>query len=247
MDVTLKIWRQKPGETQGNLKDYHVAGITSDMSLFEVLDMLNDSLVLKGEDTIAFDYDCREGICGTCGIMINGRAHGPQRGVTTCQVHMRSFNDGDVVILEPWRGGPFSVIKDLVVNRTSLDRIIASGGFISVSTGSAPDANAIPVRKKDAEAAFDAAACIGCGACVATCKNSSAMLFVAAKVSHLSHLPQGQPENIERVLNMVAVMDQEGFGNCTNTGACEVDCPKEISIKHIGRLNKDYLKACLTG
>ncbi len=245
MQVTFKIWREKLGSGDGSFKEYPVVNITEDMSLFEVMDMLNDQLVSNNEDTVAFDHDCREGICGTCGIMINGRAHGPQTGVTSCQVHMRSFQDGETIILEPWRGGPFDVIKDLVVDRTSFDRIMTSGGFISVGTGSAPDANATPVPKQNADEAFDAAACIGCGACVATCKNSSAMLFVAAKVSHLSLLPQGQPERNERALNMVASMDDEGFGSCTNTGACEVECPKEISIKHIGRLNRDFIKASL--
>ncbi|MFQ6608338.1 MAG: succinate dehydrogenase/fumarate reductase iron-sulfur subunit [Fidelibacterota bacterium] len=243
MDIVLKIWRQKAGAQSGAFVSYPINNLSTDMSLFEAMDLLNDNLVKKGEDPIAFDHDCREGICGTCGIFIDGRAHGPLRGVTTCQVHMRSFDDGATIVLEPWRGGPFQVIKDLVVDRTSFDRIIMAGGYISVNTGAAPDANAIPIPKKDTDEAFDAAACIGCGACVATCKNSSAMLFVAAKVSQFSLLPQGWPEREVRVKNMVAKMDEEGFGSCTNTGACEIECPKEISISHIARLNREFIKA----
>jgi len=243
MKIVFKVWRQKSNSQNGNFIEYPMDNISEDMSLFEAMDLLNNNLVKQGADTIAFDHDCREGICGTCGIFINGRAHGPLRGVTACQVHMRSFKDGETIVLEPWRGGPFEVIKDLVVDRTSLDRIMMSGGYISVNTGAAADANATPIPKSNADEAFDAAACIGCGACVATCKNSSAMLFVAAKVSQLALLPQGQLERTHRVINMVAQMDEEKFGSCTNTGACEVECPKEISITHIARLNREYIKA----
>jgi len=216
------------------------------MSFLEMLDFLNDQLIQKDEDPIAFDHDCREGICGTCGIVINGRSHGPLKGVTTCQLHMRSFKNNDEIVLEPWRATSFPVIKDLVVDRKSFDKIISSGGYISAKTGSAPDANSIPINKDDADLAFDAATCIGCGACVATCKNSSAMLFVGAKVSHLSLLPQGKIERGDRVKNMVTSMDEEGFGSCTNTGACEIDCPKEISIDNIIRLNKEFIKSTLS-
>jgi succinate dehydrogenase / fumarate reductase iron-sulfur subunit len=247
MQVTLQVWRQPDSRSAGRFVTYTVDEVTEDMSFFEMLDMLNERLVLRGEDPIAFDHDCREGICGTCGLVINGRAHGPQRGVTTCQLHMRSFRDGDTIVVEPWRAKPFPVIKDLIVDRTALDRIMAAGGYISVNTGGAPDANAIPIAKQNADEAFDAAACIGCGACVAACKNSSAMLFVAAKVSHLVLLPQGQVERKQRALNLVAAMDMEGFGACTNTGACEVECPKEISLVHIARLNREFLKASLVG
>ncbi len=243
MKIVFKVWRQKSKSQNGNFIEYPMDNISEDMSLFEAMDLLNNNLVKQGADTIAFDHDCREGICGTCGIFINGRAHGPLRGVTACQVHMRSFKDGETIVLEPWRGGPFEVIKDLVVDRTSLDRIMMSGGYISVNTGAAAEANATPIPKSNADEAFDAAACIGCGACVATCKNSSAMLFVAAKVSQLALLQQGQIERTHRVINMVAQMDEEKFGSCTNTGACEVECPKEISITHIARLNREYIKA----
>lgn len=243
MRITLKVWRQKNTADQGGFVYYEVQDVTEDMSFFEMLDKLNDELVLKGEEPIAFDHDCREGICGTCGLMINGRAHGPQRGVTTCQLHMRSFSDGETIVVEPWRARAFPVIKDLIVDRRAFDRIMEAGGYISVNTGGAVDGNAIPIPKDVADQAMDAAACIGCGACVAVCKNSSAMLFVGAKVSQLALLPQGQIERETRVANMVAAMDAEGFGNCTNTGACEVECPKEISLVNIARMNREYLRA----
>ncbi len=246
MKINLKVWRQKNRKSNGVYKKYTIDGITADMSFLEMLDFLNDQLIKNGDDPIAFDHDCREGICGTCGIVINGRSHGPLKGVTTCQLHMRSFQDNDEIVLEPWRATSFPVIKDLVVDRKSFDKIISSGGYISSKTGSAPDANSIPINKDDADLAFDAATCIGCGACVATCKNSSAMLFVGAKVSHLSLLPQGKIEREDRVKNMVTSMDEEGFGSCTNTGACEIDCPKEISIDNIIRLNKEFIKSTLS-
>ncbi len=246
MDLTLKIWRQKDAQSEGRFVTYQVTDISPDMSFLEMLDVLNEDLIRKGEDPVAFDHDCREGICGACGLYINGRAHGPLKGTTTCQLHMRHFRDGDTIVVEPWRAGPFPVIKDLVVDRSALDRILRAGGYISVNTGSAPEANSIPVPKEAADEAFDAATCIGCGACVAACKNASAMLFVAAKVSHLSLLPQGQVEKRQRVLRMVAQMDEEGFGNCTNTYACEAECPKEISVSHIARMNREYLAALLT-
>ena len=245
MQITLKVWRQPDAASPGNFVSYDVDNVTEDMSFFEVMDMLNDTLVLKGEEPIAFDHDCREGICGTCGIFIDGRAHGPLQGVTSCQVHMRSFSDGQDIVVEPWRANAFPVIKDLAVDRSAFDRIMQSGGYISVNTGSGVDANATPISKDSADEAFDAAACIGCGACVATCKNASAMLFVGAKVSQYALLPQGQPEAKERVLNMVATMDDEGFGSCTNTGACEAECPKEISLEHIARMNREFIKASL--
>ena len=245
MKVTLKIWRQPSPSASGDFVSYDVENVTEDMSFFEVLDMLNNDLILEGKEPISFDHDCREGICGSCGVFINGRAHGPLKGVTSCQVHMRSFSDGQAIIVEPWRARAFPVIKDLAVDRSAFDRIMQSGGYISVNTGSGVDANATPISKQNADEAFDAAACIGCGACVATCKNASAMLFVGAKVSQYALLPQGQPEAKERVLNMVAAMDDEGFGNCTNTGACESECPKEISIEHIARMNREFLKASL--
>ncbi len=245
MQITLKVWRQPDAASAGNFVSYDVDNVTEDMSFFEVMDMLNDTLVLKGEEPIAFDHDCREGICGTCGIFIDGRAHGPLQGVTSCQVHMRSFSDGQEIVVEPWRATAFPVIKDLAVDRSAFDRIMQSGGYISVNTGSGVDANATPISKHSADEAFDAAACIGCGACVATCKNASAMLFVGAKVSQYALLPQGQPEAKERVLNMVATMDDEGFGSCTNTGACEAECPKEISLEHIARMNREFIKASL--
>lgn len=245
MQITLKVWRQPDAAASGNFVSYDVDNVTEDMSFFEVIDMLNDKLVLQGEAPIAFDHDCREGICGTCGIFIDGRAHGPLQGVTSCQVHMRSFTDGQEIVVEPWRAKAFPVIKDLAVDRSAFDRIMESGGYISVNTGSSVDANATPISKHDADEAFDAAACIGCGACVASCKNASAMLFVGAKVSQYALLPQGQPEAKERVLNMVATMDDEGFGSCTNTGACESECPKEISLEHIARMNREYIKASL--
>ncbi|RMG54294.1 MAG: succinate dehydrogenase/fumarate reductase iron-sulfur subunit [Acidobacteria bacterium] len=246
MDLTLKIWRQKDAQSEGRFVTYQVKDISPDMSFLEMLDVLNEDLIRKGEDPVAFDHDCREGICGACGLYINGRAHGPLKGTTTCQLHMRHFRDGDTIVIEPWRAAPFPVIKDLVVDRSALDRILRAGGYISVNTGSAPEANSIPVPKEAADEAFDAATCIGCGACVAACKNASAMLFVAAKVSHLALLPQGQVEKRQRVLRMVAQMDEEGFGNCTNTYACEAECPKEISVSHIARMNREYLAALLT-
>lgn len=245
MNLKLKIWRQKSANDKGQMVDYNVSDINEDASFLEMLDVLNYELVEKGEEPVAFDHDCREGICGMCSLYINGEPHGPGRGITTCQLHMRSFKDGDTIYIEPWRSAAFPVVKDLVTNRSAFDRIIQAGGFVSVNTGSAVDANAIPVDKDDADAAFDAATCIGCGACVAACKNGSAMLFVSAKVSHLALLPQGQVEKETRVLNMVNQMDAEGFGNCTNTGACEVECPKGISLENIARMNREYLAASL--
>jgi succinate dehydrogenase / fumarate reductase iron-sulfur subunit len=244
MTLKLKIWRQKDSFEAGKMVDYTITGVSPDMSFLEMIDVLNDDLIRKGEDPVAFDHDCREGICGMCSMFINGEAHGPNRGVTTCQLHMRSFNDGDTIYIEPWRSQGFPVIKDLVVDRGAFDRIIQAGGFISVNTsGRTLDANAIPIAKEDADTAFDAATCIGCGACVATCPNSSAMLFVGAKISQFSLLPQGHPERKERVMNMVKQMDEEGFGNCSNIGACEVQCPKNISIEVIARMNREYLGA----
>ncbi|WP_163398401.1 succinate dehydrogenase/fumarate reductase iron-sulfur subunit [Flavobacterium fluviatile] len=248
MKLTLKIWRQKNAQDKGGIVDYPIDGIEPDMSFLEMLDVLNEQLINKGEEPVAFDHDCREGICGMCSLFINGEAHGPDRGVTTCQLHMRMFKDGDTIFIEPFRAKAFPVIKDLVVDRSSFDRIQHAGGFISVNTsGNTIDANTIPVPKVDADKSFDAAACIGCGACVATCKNSSAMLFVGAKVSQYALLPQGKVEATERVLNMVHQMDLEGFGNCTNTGACEVECPKGISLENIARMNREYLAASLKG
>ncbi|WP_372473953.1 succinate dehydrogenase/fumarate reductase iron-sulfur subunit [Capnocytophaga sp. ARDL2] len=246
MNLTLKIWRQKNAKDKGQMVDYKISGIEPDMSFLEMLDVLNNELIEKGDDPVAFDHDCREGICGMCSLFINGEAHGPDRGITTCQLHMRKFKDGDTIYIEPFRAKAFPVIKDLVVDRSSFDRIQHAGGFISVNTsGNTQDANNLPIRKENADKAFDAATCIGCGACVATCKNSSAMLFVSAKVSQFALLPQGQVEAVERVLNMVEAMDNEGFGNCTNTGACEVECPKGISLENIARMNREYLKASL--
>lgn len=246
MKLTLKIWRQKGPNDKGQMVTYPVDNIDGDMSFLEMLDVLNDQLIESGDEPIAFDHDCREGICGMCSLYINGEAHGPDRGVTTCQLHMRKFKDGDTIYIEPWRAKAFPVIKDLVVDRSSFDRIMASGGFVSVNTsGNTVDANAIPVPKEDADNAFEAATCIGCGACVATCKNASAMLFVSAKVSQLALLPQGQVEAKDRVLNMVNTMDEEGFGACTNTGACEVECPKGISLENIARMNREYLSGML--
>ncbi|MGO4905537.1 succinate dehydrogenase/fumarate reductase iron-sulfur subunit [Flavobacterium sp. W20_MBD1_R3] len=248
MKLTLKIWRQKNAAAEGKIVEYPIDGIEPDMSFLEMLDILNDELIVKGEDTVAFDHDCREGICGMCSLFINGEAHGPDRLVTTCQLHMRKFKDGDTIFIEPFRAKAFPVIKDLVVNRGAFDRIQQSGGFVSVNTsGNTIDANTIPIPKHDADRAFDAATCIGCGACVASCKNSSAMLFVSAKVSQFALLPQGKVEATDRVLNMVAQMDAEGFGNCTNTGACEVECPKGISLENIARMNREYLSASLKG
>ncbi|NNC82213.1 MAG: succinate dehydrogenase/fumarate reductase iron-sulfur subunit [Flavobacteriales bacterium] len=244
MNLTLKVWRQKNARSTGKMETYEVKGISPDSSFLEMMDELNNDLIEKGEDPVAFDHDCREGICGSCSMHINGEAHGPDRLVTTCQLHMRKFNDGDTIYIEPWRAKPFPVIKDLVVDRTAFDRIIQSGGFVSVNTsGNTTDANAIPIEKENADKAFDAATCIGCGACVAACKNASAMLFVSAKVSQLALLPQGQVEREERVLNMVDQMDDEGFGNCSNTGACEVQCPKGISLDNIARMNREYAAA----
>ena len=244
MNLTLKIWRQKNANDTGAIVDYKISDVSPDMSFLEMLDVLNDQLISKGDEPVAFDHDCREGICGSCSLYINGEAHGPDRGVTTCQLHMRMFNDGDTIFIEPFRASAFPVIKDLVVDRSAFDRIQHAGGFISVNTsGNTIDANAIPVNKHDADSAFDAATCIGCGACVASCKNSSAMLFVGAKVSQYALLPQGQVEATDRVLNMVKQMDEEGFGNCTNTGACEVECPKGISLDNISRMNREFISA----
>jgi succinate dehydrogenase / fumarate reductase iron-sulfur subunit len=245
MNLTLKVWRQNNATERGRFETYNAQNISPDMSFLEMIDVVNEHLIQEGKDPIAFDHDCREGICGMCSMYINGRPHGPKQGVTTCQLHMRSFNNGDTIVVEPWRSAAFPVIKDLAVNRSSFDRIISAGGFISVNTGNAKDANTILIPKDDADLAFDAAACIGCGACVAACKNASAMLFVSAKVSQLALLPQGQVERQSRVLNMVKQMDAEGFGNCTNTGACEAECPKGISIENIARMNREYLKASM--
>jgi succinate dehydrogenase / fumarate reductase, iron-sulfur subunit len=246
MNLTLKVWRQKNSKDAGKFVPYNVKNISPDMSFLEMFDVLNEELITKGDEPIAFDHDCREGICGMCSMYINGRPHGPLKGVTTCQLHMRSFKDGDTVTVEPWRAGSFPVIKDLAVDRSAFDRIIASGGYISVNTGNAQDANNIPIPKEDADDAFSAAACIGCGACVAACKNASAMLFVSAKVSQLALLPQGKVEKQTRVEKMIAQMDAEGFGSCTNTGACEAECPKEISLTNIARMNREYFNAKLT-
>jgi succinate dehydrogenase / fumarate reductase iron-sulfur subunit len=245
MNLNLRVWRQKNSKAEGKLENYQVKNISSEMSFLEMIDVLNEQLIETGGEPITFDHDCREGICGMCSMYINGRAHGPWKGNTTCQLHMREYKDGDTITIEPWRANGFPVVKDLMVDRSAFDRIIQAGGYISVNTGNAQDANALPINKDDADEAFYSAACIGCGACVAACKNSSAMLFVSAKVSQLSMLPQGQPERQSRVLNMVAQMDKEGFGSCTNTGACEAECPKEISITNIARLNKEYLMASL--
>lgn len=245
MNLTLKVWRQKNSSAKGTFETYQLDNVDVHASFLEMFDVLNEKLINEGKEPVAFDHDCREGICGTCSMVINGRAHGPLQNTTTCQLHMRHFKDGDTIVVEPWRSKAFPVLKDLVVDRGAFDRIIAAGGFVSVNTGQAPDANTIPVKKEKAELAFDAAACIGCGACVAACKNSSAMLFVSAKVSHLALLPQGNAERYSRILNMVAQMDKEGFGSCTNTNACEAECPKGISVTNIARLNREYLAASL--
>ena len=246
MNLTLKVWRQTNSKTSGSFETYQVKDISSEMSFLEMFDVLNEQLILEGKDAITFDHDCREGICGACSMYINGRAHGPWAANTTCQLHMRAFKDGDTIVVEPWRSKAFPVIKDLMIDRAAFDRIIQAGGYVSVNTGNAVDANAILVDKKNADDAFMAAACIGCGACVAACVNGSAMLFVSAKVSQLALLPQGGPERESRVLSMVAQMDKEGFGNCTNTYACEAECPKGISVSNIARLNREYLSAGLT-
>ncbi len=246
MNLTLQVWRQKNKNTPGAMKSYAAKDISPDMSFLEMLDVVNEQLVERGEEPIAFDHDCREGICGMCSLYINGRPHGPDYGTTTCQLHMRHFRDGDTVVVEPWRAQAFPVIRDLVVDRGALDRIIAAGGYVSVNTGAAPDAHTVPVPKHDADTAFDAAACIGCGACVAACPNASAMLFVGAKVSHLAHLPQGKVERRQRALNMITQMDKEGFGNCTNHYECEAACPKEISVRVIAELNREYIAAMAT-
>jgi len=245
MNLTLKVWKQKDGKSKGGFETYQVKNISSEMSFLEMFDVLNEQLIHEGKEPIAFDHDCREGICGMCSMYINGRPHGPWQGTTTCQLHMRAFKDGDTIVVEPWRANAFPVVKDLVVDRSSFDRIIQAGGYVSVNTGVTVDGNAIPINKDNADKAFAAAACIGCGACVAACKNSSALLFLSAKTSHLALLPQGQTERNKRSLAMVAQMDKEGFGACTNTGACEATCPKEISISNIARLNQEYLSASL--
>ena len=248
MKLTLKVWRQKNAQDKGSLETYQLDNVSEHMSFLEMMDVLNEQIINEGGEPVAFDHDCREGICGMCSMVINGEAHGPDRGVTTCQLHMRKFKDGDTIYIEPFRAKAFPVVKDLVVDRSAFDRIQHAGGFVSVNTsGNTQDANAIPVPKADADKAFDAAECIGCGACVATCKNASAMLFVGAKVSQYALLPQGQVEAKDRVLNMVAQMDAEGFGSCTNTGACEVECPKGISLENIARMNTEFLKASLKG
>ncbi len=246
INIKLKVWKQANTQSKGYFESYDVPGISTEMSFLEMFDVLNERLIAEGKEPIAFDHDCREGICGMCSMYINGQPHGPWEGTTTCQLHMRAFKAGDIIVVEPWRAAAFPVIKDLMVDRGAFDRIIQAGGYISVNTGNAVDGNALPIEKEKADNAFAAAACIGCGACVAACKNSSAMLFVSAKVSHLALLPQGAPERKQRVMNMIAQMDKEGFGACTNTGACEAACPKEISITNIARLNAEYLSASLT-
>jgi succinate dehydrogenase / fumarate reductase iron-sulfur subunit len=243
MKFTLHIWRQKSRTSPGRIETYPVDGITADMSFLEMLDILNERLVRAGQEPIAFDHDCREGICGACSMMVNGQAHGPERGATTCQLHMRSFRDGDTIYVEPWRARAFPVVKDLIVDRSAFDRVIAAGGYVGVSTGGAPDGNSLPIAKSEQDRAMDAAACIGCGACVAACPNASAMLFVAAKVGHLGRLPQGKPEKAERAKAMIAAHDREGFGHCTNIYECEAACPKEISTEFIAQLNRDYIGA----
>jgi succinate dehydrogenase / fumarate reductase iron-sulfur subunit len=245
MNLKLKIWRQKDSQTRGKFVNYSLSNISTDSSFLEMLDVLNEELISKGQEPVIYDHDCREGICGACGLYINGRPHGPDSLITVCQLHMRKFKDGDTIVIEPWRARAFPVIRDLMVDRSAFDKLIQEGGYISVNTGSAPDANGIPVKKEFADLSMDAAACIGCGACVAACKNASAMLFVGAKISHLSLLPQGQVEARDRVLKMVAKMDELGFGNCTNTGACEAECPKGINLTNIARLNREYFKSTI--
>jgi succinate dehydrogenase / fumarate reductase iron-sulfur subunit len=245
MNLTLNVWRQKNPQDNGGFESYQVTGVSTESSFLEMMDILNEKLITEGKQPVAFDHDCREGICGMCSLFINGRAHGPDDDITTCQLHMRKFHDGDTITIEPWRSAGFPVIKDLIVDRSAFDKILQAGGFVSINTGGVPDGNAIPIGKVEADLAMDAASCIGCGACVATCKNGSAMLFVSAKVSQLALLPQGQVEAARRAKNMVATMDSLGFGNCTNTGACEIECPKGISITNIARLNREYLVAKL--
>jgi succinate dehydrogenase / fumarate reductase iron-sulfur subunit len=245
MNFKLRVWRQNGPDEAGHIARYEATNIPAEASFLEMLDIVNNGLEAEGEEPIAFEHDCREGICGSCGLVINGRPHGPGQGITTCQLYMRSFKDGDTIYIEPWRARAFPIIKDLVVDRSAFDRIIMAGGFISANTGTAPDANAIPISKEDTDLAMDAAACIGCGACVAACKNASAMLFVSAKVAHLGLLPQGQPERMRRAISMVEAMDAAGFGNCTNEDECEAECPKEISVSNIARMNRDYLRAKL--
>ena len=247
LNLTLKVWRQKGPQDPGHFEEYALSGITTHMSFLEMLDVLNEQLFEKGEEPIAFDHDCREGICGSCGVMINGQAHGPDKETTTCQLHMRRFKNNDAIVIEPWRATAFPVVKDLVCDRSAFDRVFQKGGYVSVNTGNAPDGNAIPIAQNDQSVAMDAAACIGCGACVASCKNASAMLFVSAKVSQLAILPQGAPERGSRVVAMVNQMDDEGFGSCTNTSECEAACPAGISVTNIARLNREYLRATLTG
>ncbi|BCJ30318.1 succinate dehydrogenase/fumarate reductase iron-sulfur subunit [Actinocatenispora sera] len=242
MNLTLRIWRQPNADAEGQMVTYQVADVSGDMSFLEMLDILNEDLILRGEEPVAFDHDCREGICGACGMVINGQAHGPER-TTTCQLHMRHFSDGDVIDIEPWRAGAFPVVKDLVVDRSAFDRIIQAGGYITAPTGTAPDAHAVPVPKPDADSAFENATCIGCGACVAACPNGSAMLFTSAKINHLNVLPQGQPERESRVLNMITTMDEAGFGGCTNTGECAAACPKGIPLVSIAKMNREFLRA----
>jgi succinate dehydrogenase / fumarate reductase iron-sulfur subunit len=247
MNFTLHVWRQKNSKDPGRIEVYDAKDISSDMSFLEMLDVVNERLIKEGKEPIAFDHDCREGICGTCSLMINGVAHGPERATTTCQLHMRKFKDGDHIWIEPWRAAAFPLVRDLIVDRSAFDRVIQAGGYVSVNTGGAPDGNAIPVPKDEAETSMDAAECIGCGACAAACKNASAMLFVSAKVAHMAHLPQGQPERYRRVLKMIEQHDKEGFGSCTNQYECEAVCPKEISVMFIAQMNRDYFKASLKG
>ncbi|MBP3961002.1 succinate dehydrogenase/fumarate reductase iron-sulfur subunit [Gemmata sp. G18] len=246
MKLTLHVWRQKSRTVAGQMVTYALDGVSPDMSFLEMMDTLNEQLIRKGEEPVAFDHDCREGICGSCNMMINGLAHGPEKGTTTCQLHMRSFADGAELYIEPWRAGPFPVVKDLVCDRSAFDRIIQRSGFVSVNTGGAPDGNSLPIAKKDQDRAMDAAACIGCGACVAACPNASAMLFLSAKVSHLAQMPQGQPERNDRVRAMVSQHDREGFGHCTNINECEAACPKDISVEHIAQLNRDFIASTVS-